>query len=288
MSVTRVGISFSGGGARGIAHIGVIKALREQGIEPAAISGTSAGAIVGSMYAAGLSVDQMIDFAKEGSLLKTFKWGLPVDGFASLDYLKDHLFKVIKASTFEDLQLPFYVAISNLLTGEPEIVCSGELMDTIVASCSIPLIFKPVVIKKRLYVDGGVMLNMPVEPLLPVTDVIIGVNVRPKVPIDKKEVANVFGIAQRIFDLSLQGNMRSNELLCDVVIAPPELHKYGLFQFNKWKALIDIGYQAGMESIPAILKEIESNRALRASLDMPEHMDAQKKDNSLMKDNQKI
>ena len=256
MKKAHIGIALSGGGARGIAHIGVLKALKEHDLYPRIASGASAGAIIGAMFAADKSIEEMLDFVKNGSLKKVFKLGLPFDGLASLENFKKHLGAFVGIETFEELKFPLFISASNLPTGEPEIFSSGPLLDVIMASSSVPLIFKPVEIDGQLYVDGGVVLNMPVAPIVPYCDFIIGSNVRPRVPISKSEVQSVFGIAERIFDLSLQGNIKPSEVLCDVVIAPPELHQYALFNIGKWQEIFEIGYKAGLEVIPEIQAKI--------------------------------
>lgn len=247
--MSRIGISFSGGGARGIAHIGIVQAFREHDVQVSAIAGASAGAIIGALYAAGVSVDDMLKLARQASLWKTVKWGVPLDGLANMDLLVKLLNEALPVKDFEDLETPFFVAVSNLLTGEPEIFNSGPIPEVVAASSSIPLVFKPRNIDGQLYVDGGVMLNLPVDPLTVNSDYVIGVNVRPRVPIDKKEVQSFFGIAQRVFDLSLQGNMRPGEALCDMIIAPEGISNYGLFQFNKTDELFELGYKAGLDAI---------------------------------------
>lgn len=241
-----------------MAHIGVIKALEENGIFPVVISGTSAGAIVGAMYAAGKSTEEMIEFVRRNDFLRAFKLALPFDGLSTLDNLNKILRQFLGLETFEELRKPLFIAVTNVLTGEPEIFFTGKLLDVVVASSSIPLVFKPVEINSQLYLDGGIMLNMPVEPIVPFSDFVIGVNVRPRVPIDKMKMQNIVDIAQRVFDLSLAGNMRPNETLCDVVISPRELHHFTIFQFGKWRELIEIGYEAGLEAIPSIQKALSA------------------------------
>ena len=112
----KIGISFSGGGARATAHIGVIQALNEKGIKADYIAGTSGGAIVGALYAAGLSVEEMLKFAAEGSLFKLFKAKLPIRGLTSLAYLGKLLEQYIGKDSFEALGIPLTVVASNLVT----------------------------------------------------------------------------------------------------------------------------------------------------------------------------
>jgi NTE family protein len=253
----RIGLSLSGGGARGIAHIGVLKALEENGISPDAIAGASAGSIVGALLASGRNADEILSFVKDSSILKVFKMGLPSQGLAKLTYLKERLAEYIEEDSFEALLKPLFVAIANLNTGDGEIRSSGPLFDIIMASSSIPLVFHPVEIEKQFYVDGGLLDNMPVEPLIPISDLIIGVNVMPHIRISGRKVQNVVGIATRCFELSILSNSRPNFAMCDVLIEPKRVHSYHIFQINKYQELYDIGYSAAMEQMSEIKRKVQ-------------------------------
>ncbi|MCD8529529.1 MAG: patatin-like phospholipase family protein, partial [Flavobacterium sp.] len=122
----------------------------------------------------------------------------------------------------------------------------------VVASSSIPIIFKTVQIADNLYVDGGAMNNMPVQPLKGLTDAIIGVNVMPLMPIEGKEVNSMFGIAVRCFEMAIWSNSKSNLQECDIIIEPTGVHKYSIFQFNKYQELYEIGYEAARKAMPDI------------------------------------
>lgn len=256
----RIGLCLSGGGAKGIAHIGVLKALREVGIYPDVVSGTSAGSVVGALYAAGKSPEEMMDFVKDSSLFKIFRVVLPGDGFTKLTYLREKLAHAIPQDSFESLKRPLHVAITNLNTGDIEIRSEGRLYDVVMASSSIPLVFSPVEINGQLYVDGGLLSNFPVEPLLKCSDVIIGVNLMPQEPVEDKAVQNIIGVATRCFSLSVWSNTKPLLASCDVVIEPPGIEQYNIFQFNKYKELMELGYEAALDRIPEIMDAIEFAR----------------------------
>jgi len=256
----RIGLCLSGGGAKGIAHIGVIKALQEVGIYPDVVSGTSAGSVVGALYAAGKTPEEMLEFVRDSSLFKIFRVVLPGDGFTKLTYLREKLSKVIPVDDFEALNKPLFVAITNFNIGECEIRSQGRLFDVVMASSSIPLVFTPVEIDGQLYVDGGLLSNFPVEPLLKRSDVIIGVNLMPRESVEDKAVQHIIGVATRCFSLSVWSNTHSRLSLCDVVIEPPQIGEYNMFQFNKYKALMELGYEAALDRIPEILDALEFAR----------------------------
>ncbi len=249
------GIAFSGGGARGIAHIGVLKALLENGIYPDRVSGTSAGAIVAALYAAGKKPDEILDFVKNSKNWKIFRLGLPNAGFAKLTYLREQLAELIGVDDFGALFIPLSVAISNLESGKLEIRDSGKLFDVVVASSSIPLVFQPVEIAGKLYVDGGLLCNLPAFPLIRKVSHIIGVNVMPNFHARKKSVGSFLGVSARCFEMSIWANTRPELKKCDWVIEPKEVHKYHIFQFQKYSELYEIGYESAMTQIEHLRKE---------------------------------
>lgn len=245
----KIGLSFSGGGARAVAHIGIIKALRENGIEADHVAGTSGGAVVGALYAAGISVEEMMDFAAQGKLSRLFQAKLPTRGLTSLDFLENLLDQYITADTFEALDIPLTVMTSNLNTGRATPISSGPLYTAVMASCAIPLMFKPIEIENELYADGGIFDNMPVSPLLDKCDILIGANLMPIVPMEREKLNSVFSISMRTFDMVVAHNSQINFPLCDIVIEPTKAHNYGIFNFSATKELFDIGYEEAMSKM---------------------------------------
>jgi NTE family protein len=254
----KTGISLSGGGARGIAHIGVLKALEENQIYPDIISGASAGAIVGAFYAGGLSPDEIYNLVRKSSLLKIFTVGIPNGGLAKLTYLKTLLEKNIDTATFEGLGKPLIVSISNLNKGKTEEIDKGLLYDVIVASSSIPLVFQPVEINGQIYVDGGLLNNMPMDKLREKADFIIGVNVMPDIEVKKEAIQSTIGIATRSFQLSVIANTRPNFKHCDVLIEPEKVHPFNVFQFNKYKEIFEFGYEKTNALMPQIKETMQA------------------------------
>lgn len=256
-----IGISLSGGGARGIVHIGVLKALEESDIHPNVIAGTSAGAIIGALYAAGRSPEEMLDFVKDSNILKIFKIALPNKGVASLDYLGERLMAYIPDDRFESLEKKLFIAVTNLMSGKLELISKGELHRVVMASCAIPLVFRPIEMNDSLYVDGGTLENMPVKPLQRRSDMIIGVNVMPVVPVEGKAVDSMIGIAIRCFEMAIWANSKPNLKRCDVLIEPIKVREFGIFQFNKYRELYEIGYKTTRLQIPEIKAKLQAARS---------------------------
>jgi NTE family protein len=238
----------------------------EDGIYPNRVVGVSAGALVGSMYAAGVSPDEMLDFALKSSLFKFYKIGVPLTGLTSSDYLKERLASVIPENSFDGLKYPFYVGVTNLNTGQLECWDRGPLHDLVAASCGIPFLFRPVVINDQQYVDGGVIENMPVRPLLNQADFIIGSNLMPYANLKPTDVKTVVSIVWRCFDLSIMANTLPSAELCDVVLEPSTLNDYHIFNLNRLTDLHDVGYEHTRERLPYIHKLLDSKRELLDTL----------------------
>ena len=262
----RIGLALSGGGARGAAHVGMLRALLEEGIVPRHVTGVSAGAIVGSLYAAGCTPDEIMDFAISSSLRRFVTISLPTKGLIRLDYLKERLTTLIPDNSFDGLQHRLHIGITNLNSGKLELRDSGPLHDIVAASCSIPLMFKPVMIDEMHYVDGGVVKNMPVQPLLPENDFIIGSNLMPYANLAPTDVGTVVGIVWRCFDIGIVANTQPSAELCDIVIEPGRLNDYNIFNLNRLTELHDLGYEETRQRMPEIKERLAMKRELLQEL----------------------
>jgi NTE family protein len=253
----QIGLVLSGGGARGIAHIGVLKALNELNIHPTVISGTSAGSIIGVLYAMGLSSQEMIDFVGHSSLWKFFRFEWSAGGLSNLNYLKERLIQIGIPPNFEDLQKKLYVTATNLTKGKTEIFHEGPLLDTILASCSIPLVFKPVIINGDRYADGGILNNLPASAIISKVHRILGVNVIPLSGNDDKDYQSSVQVAQRCFELFMNANTQPELVACDFVIEP-KVQDFYLFSLPKFNLIHDIGYETTMAQGEQIQKALLS------------------------------
>ncbi|MTB51247.1 patatin-like phospholipase family protein [Lewinella sp. W8] len=235
-------LTLSGGGARGAAHIGVIRALQEEGIEIAQVAGVSAGSIVGMLVAAGLRADEMMLFIREFSLYNMLHLGLPSLGVTDLLKLKEHLATVAPNNDFLGLKIPFFVGVTNLNTGQGEIHSSGPLHDLVAASCAIPFVFKPEPIGEYLYADGGITNNMVVAPLLDPQAVVLGVNVIPQMTIPTDKIDSMYAVLKRTFNLSIMANTKYSIEQCRHVIYPIQTDEFGIFDTDHLDTLHDLGY----------------------------------------------
>jgi NTE family protein len=259
----KIGIALSGGMFRGVAHIGVFQALREHEIEADVVIGTSAGAIAGALYAAGKTKDEMMAFVEKWAWIKAMRPSIPIDGLTSLFFLHEHLLEHIGHDSFEQLVKPMYIGATNMNEGRLEALNSGSLTTSIIASCSIPLVFKPVEIDGQLYIDGGIMSNMAVSPLEEECDIVIGVDVMAQGSVETKSLQNVLSIGQRVFFLTIVANSLQNVNKCDIVIQP-EVGSYNIFNVIKkdFTNVYEAGYEAAMKQMPDIIQLIDKKVGL--------------------------
>lgn len=255
----KVGIALSGGAARGIAHIGVLKALEENGIYPEVVSGTSMGAIVGLFYTAGFSPDEMHSILREEKFYKILGLNLKGAGLFNLKPLKEIFEDKIKENNFSVLKKKFFVAVSNLNTARVEVISKGpNLFEYVIASASIPFVFPAQHINDQTYIDGGLFNNLPAECLLGRCDRIIGVNVNHNGIVD--EVKGARAIAERSFSLALEQNVKLSRNYCDFYIEPRKLRNFSSWEYDKVDELVEIGYNKAKKSIEQfIVPELQSH-----------------------------
>lgn len=242
-----IGLALSGGGARGFAHMGALKALEEEGIKPSLLSGVSAGSVVGALYADGYSPEEMIELFVGLSFGDLAQLTLPRLGFFKIDNFRKFLRKHLHAKRLEDLELPLLITATNLDKGTSVTFDSGNLLDIITASCCIPVIFSPIEIEGEMYVDGGVLRNFPVAPIRTMCNKVVGVNVNPFVSnsCDRK----VISIAERSFNYMMQANTLADMQLCDILIETNEVEQFNIFDLDNIRAIADLGYEDTKQAI---------------------------------------
>jgi len=195
-----------------------------------------------------------LEIASNQSLFKAFRLGLPGMGLTNLNYLREILEEHIHHDDFSRLRKKLFVCVTNMNKGEYEILETGSLFDAVVASSSIPIFFEPVLINDQKYADGGLLNNLPVEPLKEVCDFVIGVNVMPRGPVANEKLDSMLDIGHRVMDLVVWSNVKSRLEQCDAVIESKGVFDYGIFDFSKAKEIYELGYQAAVEQIPVILE----------------------------------
>jgi NTE family protein len=249
----KCGLVLSGGAVRGFAHAGALKAMNEAGIFPDIISGSSAGTIVGSLYADGYTPDEIAKIFTNKTLYKFLEFIIPNRGLVKMTGLQNLLLKNLRAKTFEELKMPLVVTLTDLNNGKAVYISKGELAKMIIASCTIPLLFTPVVIDGITYVDGGVINNLPLEPIEDFCETIFGVNVNPIGYMDKFE--SMMRVTDRAVHMIIDSAISAKKERFDLLIEPIGLNKFGLLDMDKGKEMFRTGYEETQRVLPAYLKK---------------------------------
>lgn len=249
MSNYSLGLVLGGGGARGFAHLGVAKALQEKGIRPDVISGVSAGSIAGAFLASGMDPDDIFKLLREQDFMKISTFKMSKQGFIRLDGLKNQLRIHIPYKNLEDLPVPLIVAVCNLNKARVEYISRGPLAEIILASSSIPVLFSPVKIGGQVYVDGGVLDNLPIKPVRKICDKVIAVNISPIHDTDKLD--NLLQIATRVFHVSVDKSTIKSGRLADLYIEPPGVDHFDILRVKYAEELFHIAYDHTRELLEA-------------------------------------
>ncbi|WP_025763438.1 patatin-like phospholipase family protein [Dyadobacter tibetensis] len=239
--MTKVGLVLSGGGARGIAHIGVIKALYESGIKPDLISGTSAGAFVGAFMAAGYSPDDLLEILIKTRLLRYLSPAWNLKGLFKIEGAEKLMLQYLPENRFESLKTPLIVSATDLFAAEAVEYSTGNLISPVLGSCCLPGIFAPLEFEGRHLMDGAIFDNLPVGPIAPSVDWLIGVNSN---PVAKDQTPrHLPQIVYRSFRLAMRGKNMPSMNRCDLLLEPPGLAKTPPFDFRHPQELYKIGYE---------------------------------------------
>ncbi|MFA5927852.1 MAG: patatin-like phospholipase family protein [Candidatus Margulisiibacteriota bacterium] len=255
----KVGLVLGGGAARGIAHVGVVKVLAREQVPVKMIIGTSAGAIIGSLYAAGFDAGQIERASQAMNLFKMVFPSFNFKGLNNSEVIAKYLEPYLGGKTFADLKLPMYVVATDLKTGKEKIFSSGSVIKALQASCSYPVLYTPAKIDKEHYIDGGFADNLPVRAMQDLgADFTIAVDVIPKV-ILTKEPQDAVTILNRAQDILLRRASNKDRQRADVLIEPV-VENILSFEIMDQKKLIALGEEAAERAIPEIKRKLGLNK----------------------------
>lgn len=249
----KIGIVLSGGGVKALAHVGFLKALAEHGIHPAALSGTSGGALVAALYASGYRHDEMIAFFKETPVFKFSLFAMNKPGI--MDSAKYHLLfnKYFRKDTFEELDIPITITATNITTGRVAFFNSGELIKPLIASSALPPYFSPIEINGDLYSDGGILNNFPIAPLQRDCDAILGSFVNPIRKVEKSEVNTTLKLIQRVYHIGMDALYYNKFKSCNYVFIPDDIEKISVLDTKMIEKAFTLGYDHAMKEMEVIL-----------------------------------
>ncbi len=247
-----LGLVLSGGGARGIAHIGVIDALRSQGLEPDAIAGSSSGAIIGALAAAGHSTETMLEFFHEASPFRLSAVTVRKAGILDTAKVVASFREYFPDDSFEALKIRLFLTATDIVNARLKIFESGPLIPAILASCSMPMVFTPTEVDGRWYVDGGVINNFPIEPLRGRCDVVVGHYASPLRSARQTDLNGLLAVSERALEVAMHSTSRQKFHECDVMLSCPELSRYGLFDTRHHREIFDVGRRATLAAMDSI------------------------------------
>lgn len=255
----KIGLALAGGGARAIAHLGMMQVLKEHDVSVDCVSAASAGAIVGALTCQGYSPLEILEIVKSTSFLKLVKPALSWKGLLKLENGREMLLKYLPHDRFDGLQKPLIVSATNIHKGKVKYFKKGQLIMPILASCSIPVVFDPIVINGNSYMDGGILDNLPIEPLRKKVDFTIGMHCN---PIDKTfRTKNWRGLMERALLLSISNATYFNKKKFDVFWEAPGVSQINVFDFRKADKLFQMGYdyaQSQVDILRSSLSKMET------------------------------
>ena len=235
------GIALSGGGARGIAHLGVLKALDELGVHLDCMSGTSTGALVGALYSYGLSPEKILELIINTRFFSSLRPAWTWTGLVNMDGLRDLILKLIPEDSFDALKIPLTITATNLTKGKAEYFTVGPLTPAVLASCCVPVLFNPVHVNGEVYVDGGMTDNLPSKSIRHKCNLLIGSHCN--FVSSEFDVKNFRSVIERSLLMAVSGNTTVSKELCDILIEPPGLANISVFDVKNAELLFNVGYE---------------------------------------------
>ncbi|RLD61011.1 MAG: alpha/beta hydrolase [Bacteroidetes bacterium] len=275
----KIGLVLSGGGAKGIAHVGILKAMEEEGLRPDYIAGTSMGSIIGGLYAMGYSADQL------DTIVRAIDWGMVLSNNIPLNYisyeekeyynrylielpivdgklklpsgmiegqslsevLTHYTWPAMKYHSFDDFPIPFRCIATDVSNGKEIVFKDGPLSEALRASMSIPTAFTAADLDTTLAVDGGVVNNFPVEELFKMgAEVVIGVNVGDGF-LPAEEIGSMTGILMQVAMIPSLERISEQIEMCNIYIRP-DLKENSTASFSAYAEILELGYIAGEEN----------------------------------------
>src|SRR5450631_1577163 len=255
--IPAIGVALGGGFARGIAHIGVLKVLEEEGIPVRVVTGTSVGALMGAAYCSGVSLADLEELAHNVRFTTFARWTLSRCGFASNDRMISFLTRILKVKTFEELRIPLGVTATDFNTGEGVVFHSGSIVDPVRASCAYPGMFLPVDIRGRYLVDGMLSHPVPTRPLREMgAERVIAVHLKGTWS-NGGPPRNLFDVIGQSFAIAQDAMSCLWREAADIVIEP-DVAGFAYDDFKRAADLIRVGEAAMRQALPEVRRWLEA------------------------------
>lgn len=238
----------AGGAARGFAHLGVLRALQERDLEPDVFAGTSAGALMGALWASGWSVEDIREAAQGFAPFQLWRYTFTRPGLLDSRYFR-HYWSRFLPETFEELDRPLRVVATDLSSGEPVVLDSGPLEPAIAASCAIPPLFEAVEVEGRWYFDGSLSMNLPTPPLRDDCQVVIASEVNPNLPARPEELTTTWSQFSRSLEIMFRNQSPPHRALADLIIEPAALHEISTLETQRFEEIERLGYEEAQRAL---------------------------------------
>ena len=258
---TKVGLALGGGGAKGVAHIGVLRAIENASVKPDYVAGTSVGAMVAAMYAFNISIDTITNIARDLTLAQITTFKLSKTGFFSADPLREILIEHLGEVNIEDASIPLAIVAADLKTGEEVIFTEGPVADAVCASASIPGVYIPMNLDGRTLVDGGIVQTVPVRA---VKDMGAGVIIASQLGGvgAYEEPKNVLDVMRNAFNIALSRRTKEEVKQADLLIAM-DLKDFSIADnTERYDELFTIGYDTATKELTKMAWYRKSNLLL--------------------------
>lgn len=255
--IPAIGLALGGGFARGMAHIGVLKVLEEEGIPIRVVAGTSVGALIGASYCSGLSIEELEKVAHSVRFTTFARWTVSRYGFATNDRMVSFLARTLKVKTFEELRIPLGVTATDFNSGEGIVFHSGSIVDPVRASCAYPGMFLPVNIRGRWLVDGMLSYPVPTRPLREM-------GAQRVLAVHLKGQWNKNGAPRHLFDVIGQSFAIAQDRMSHLwrgpadLVVEPDVAGFAYDDFKRAGDLIRAGEVAMRQALPEVRKWVES------------------------------
>ena len=251
-----IGIALGGGFARGIAHIGVLKVLEEEGIPVRMVAGTSVGAIMGAAYCSGLTIAELEELACKVRFTTFARWTISRYGFATTDRMVPFLKRTLKVQTFEEMRIPLGVTATDFNTGKGAVFTSGSIIDPVRASCAYPGMFLPVRIGDSWLVDGMLSYPVPTRPLRAMgAERVLGVHLKGQWS-KTNAPRHFFDVIGQSFAIAQDMMSEAWRSAADVLIEP-DVAGFDYDDFKRAGELIRVGELAMRRALPEVRKWLD-------------------------------
>jgi NTE family protein len=261
----RLGLALSGGGTRGYAHIGVLKALEDNGIRPDFLSGTSIGAFAAALYAFDIPLKDILEIAKGMAPVHVSKLKLSRLALFSNEELGRLIQSRIGKALIEDSPIPLAIITVDIENGVKVVLHQGEVAPAVMASNAVPGLYRPITIDGRMLVDGGIAEDVPISPLRPMgADIVVAVNLSAERRYSKPD--NIIDVILNAFDVAIDEGTKVQVRAADVLIEP-RLSDFPRMDVSRIDELVAEGYRSAEAAVGKIRHFLDHPRELRSSID---------------------